>query len=262
MLKGLALALLVGLCVAGCSARAAETQASPSPSPSSTPKPKPVKAVVYSADQKNVIAKYGKRCSENHFNGLAAWYYCSAPDKINHVFLFNGGKRYGTDWVLADHPEKTADEYEQSLAVVANPYSTVDLRKTNYATADATADTEVAPTPTPVPQPVERHIEPLRVGYVGTVATNGGDGFLCWDSSERLDEVYKAAAANDKEGFADLAASHAIHLHAGDRVRVIDSKGWMGAYYKLRLISGDDYNSTCWVQTEGAAAIKDLRKDD
>jgi|SRR5579862_4193428 len=77
----------------------------------------------------------------------------------------------------------------------------------------------------------------------------GGDGMPCFASTDDLDAFIKAAVANDKYGMVDAMRS-AVILHRGDRVRTIDTHGWMAPYLRVRVESGDHEGTACWVQSD------------
>lgn len=123
-MKTLLIALVAALAVAGCSAR-----------------PEKTTNAVYSADQKKVVAQYGKACDQNEIiNEVTAWYYCHSSGSINHVFLFKNGKRYGGDFAFSG-PPTTASDYQAALATIDFGSTSPEARPSETLAASAsTAD--------------------------------------------------------------------------------------------------------------------------
>ena len=88
---------------------------------------------------------------------------------------------------------------------------------------------------------------PPSTGQTAQIGKNG-DGWLCFNNKESLNDFVKADVNNDKFGAAE-AAHNAIALHRGQHIRTIEASG-SPILLRVRIESGDDTGVTCWVASD------------
>jgi hypothetical protein len=97
-------------------------------------------------------------------------------------------------------------------------------------------------------------------GQTAIITTKGGEGVPCYDSVNNLNTAEDAGANHDTFGFNDVTDHHAVFLHAGEHVRVIDnSSDAPGGAVRLRIESGADAGTGCWVAGYTENVVKDIR---
>lgn len=160
------------------------------------------------------------------------------------VVMERGGRRVGLLSTLTPRPSGTATTISTSTATNAptnTPAPTVTLEPTLPLAPTASLGPPTIAPPTAVPAFI-----PAVGQEVHLVST--ADNVLVATTDAAWDAMYKAIAANDKEGLALLVLSGDVLLvPTKTKVRVIE-----GAFtsVKVRMLEGAYYGQAGWVATE------------
>jgi hypothetical protein len=131
------------------------------------------------------------------------------------------------------------------------------LLVTGCSGSDDSNGSDASTTDTPAPSDTPSNL--LLPGGVGTVRETSA-GAPCFYSRDSLDAAVGALVANNKSAWSEEVAAHAIALHAGDRVRRIDTGKNLDTLINVRIESGDNAGAACWFD-RASVDLKDVRDD-
>ncbi len=86
-------------------------------------------------------------------------------------------------------------------------------------------------------------------GETATIGDVLPAGVACPATSEKLGEMLKAVEVHDNDGYQESLQGGSA-LHKGDRVRVLERKGFAGLNIRLRILSGPFAHSACWTEAD------------
>lgn len=187
------------------------------------------------------------------------------------VILFGCGSKSSSS---ASSPSSQSDEYatclqqgntKQTCAQVAKIFGKTpppEDRNMTPAPTEPPDTTDPSPsadaaTPTPVesttaPQPENTPTMLIRLGDVAKLATPA----YCFDSTDSIDELGKAAVADDKDGMRDVIGAHSVGLDQGTKVRMIDNHmSGYGLDTEVRVQSGSNEGAACWISNPNNQAL-------
>jgi hypothetical protein len=111
------------------------------------------------------------------------------------------------------------------------------------------------PTPAPTQEPTEtpatqepKGANALEEGQ-SAILNSDASNLPCFDSTDSVDAYIKTIEDNDKDGFSEVIADHAVvRLKEGEHVLALAmSGGFMSPKNQLRITSGEDEGTACWI---------------
>lgn len=145
-----------------------------------------------------------------------------------------------------------------SLIIVVGKNAENSDREQSYMTRPGgTFTPEPADTPNATSEP--QTPSAFGDGQVAEIGA-GGIGLPCFATKEDLDAFIDAETKHDSYG-AGEALTNAVTLHRGEHVRAISHAGLLWSIIQIRIESGDDEDTACWLPSDAAGLFVNIRDD-